>query len=294
MKMKILSKCKSFYRKLKFLSVDLEYLNLFDGETENESDVDLALLRKNCHILDKGLHVVPFEKGHGETIYKEALLLRDRLLNTDKNVDPSFDWCKGVIASYEQAQYTGCGSENIPFHNYGVVEKRQIYDFLHSRVSCRIFNAKIIDDSIWNEVIELAADAPNGCCRQTSRIYVVSDKEIIKKLKPNIGGATGFSNGIPYLLCVTADVRPYACMDRMLPYVDASLFVENLVLACRANNIFTTILNFQHASNRERECVMRCLNIPSYERVILFIAAGYADLVPGKPRRMSVNQFRKL
>lgn len=292
--MNILSKCKSFYRKMKYLSADFKYLKLFDVEAENESDVDLALLRKNCHILDKGLHVVPFEKGHGKQIYKEALLLCNRLLSTNKNTDPSFDWCRDVIASYERAQNTGYGSENVPFHSYNVVEKYKIYDFLRSRVSCRIFNGKVVDDSVWNEIIELAADAPNGCCRQTSRIYIISDKEIIEKLKPNIGGATGFSNGIPYLLCVTADVRPYACMDRMLPYIDASLFVENLVLACRVNNVFTTILNFQHASNCQREYVMRCLDIPSYERVILFIAAGYVDSVPSKPQRMSVNQFRKL
>ena len=110
----------------------------------------------------------------------------------------------------------------------------------------------------------------------------------------NIAGATGFGNGIPYLLCVTADTRPYTTIDRMLAYVDASLFTENLVLACRANNIFTTILNFQHASEQERKSVSERLNIPSYERVILFVAAGYVDFVPEKPVRMSVDKFRRL
>lgn len=294
MKMEFLFRCKSFIRKAIFLRDDYKYLNLFDKKIANDLDVDLALLRKNCHILDKGLHITPFEKGHGKQIYKETLLLFDRLLPGSKKSDPSFDWCRDVIASYERAQNTGCPSKNVPFYNYSDVEKKGIYDFIRSRVSCRNFNGKIINDSIWNEIIELAADAPNGCCRQTSRIYIIKDKEIIGKLKPKIGGATGFSNGIPYLLCVTADLRPYVSIDRMLPYIDASLFVENLVLACRANNVFTTILNFQHASNSEREYVMRCIGIPFYERVILFIAAGYADLIPDKPKRMSINQFRKL
>ena len=252
------------------------------------------MLRKNCHILDKGLHIVPFEKGHGRKIYNEALALKKILVSTPKESDLSFRWCCDVITLYEKAQNFELEGLNTSFHNYNKSEKQLIYDFFHSRVSCRNFSNAIIDDCIWNEIIEIAADAPNGCCRQTSRIYIVNDRTTISKLKYNIGGATGFSNGIPYLLCVTSDVRPYACMDRMLAYIDASLFVENLVLACRANNIFTTILNFQHASEKERNDVMGLLNIPLYERIIVFIAAGCVDFVPVKPLRMHVNEFRKL
>ncbi|WP_270610609.1 nitroreductase family protein [Bacteroides intestinalis] len=291
--MGVLYKCKYLYYRLKCLYDDWRYINLFyDGVGEN-LDVALALLRKNCHILDKGLHIIPFEKGHGKRVYNEALFLQNRLVNTNKESDLSFVWCKKIILSYEQAQNIGRVNTNNSFYNYNDIEKQWIYDFFHSRISCRNFNNKPVDDSIWNEIIELAADAPTGCCRQTSRVYVVCDEKTINSLVPNIGGATGFSK-IPYLLCVTADVRPYTCIDRMLPYIDAALFVENLVLACRANNIFTTILNFQHASKKERNHVMRCLGIPLYERVVLFIAAGYVNSVPVKPIRMSVEQFRKM
>ncbi|WP_299087870.1 nitroreductase family protein [uncultured Bacteroides sp.] len=286
-------KCKWLCCRLRCLYDDWRYINLFYDGVGKNLDVVLALLRKNCHILDKGLHIIPFEKGHGKRIYNEALFLQNRLVNTNKESDLSFAWCKKIILSYEQAQNIGRVNTNNSFYNYNDIEKQWIYDFFHSRISCRNFNNKLVDDSIWNEIIELAADAPTGCCRQTSRVYVVCDEKTIDSLVPNIGGATGFSK-IPYLLCVTADVRPYTCIDRMLPYIDAALFVENLVLACRANNIFTTILNFQHASKKERNNVMRCLSIPLYERVVLFIAAGYVNSVPVKPIRMSVEQFRKM
>ena len=292
--MNVLCNLKAFVVRLKFLYRDWKYINLFADSDKKELDVTLALLRKNCHILDKGLHIVPFDKGHGRKTYNEALALKRNLVSTPKENDLSFLWCCDIIALYEKAQKNELKELNIPFHNYNKSEKQLIYDFLHSRVSCRNFNNIIIDDCIWNEIIGIAADAPNGCCRQTSRIYVVNDRTTISKLKHNIGGATGFSNGIPYLLCVTSDVRSYACMDRMLAYIDASLFVENLVLACRANNVFTTILNFQHASEKERNNVMELLNILLYERIIVFIAAGRVDFVPVKPLRMHVNEFRKL
>ena len=288
-------KCKEACHKAKLLYSDWAFLCMFSNDKKKaEVEVCFSLLRKDCHILDKGLHTVPFEKGHGKAFYAEAVSLKKKLENTPVAVDPAFHWCKGVISTYECAQSCGTGKKSMSYHVYTEDERLVIDEFFRSRVSCRNFNAETIDDAIWNKIIEIAADAPNGCCRQTSRIYVVHEKETIAKLRVNIGGATGFSNEIPYLLCITADTRPYMCIDRTLAYIDASLFAGNLVLACRANNKFTTILNFQHASHRERKAVSACLNIPSHEQVILFIAAGHADAVPEKPTRMSVGQFRKL
>lgn len=293
--MNILKNFKEFIGKLRLLYHDWLFLKMFSNDKQRENyEVLFSLLRKDCHVLDKGLHILPFEQGHGKAIYDEAIFLRKRLVGTLCVNDPSYSWCEQVITSYEQAQSGKLGIDDISYHVYNDDERRVLYNFFHSRVSSRYFNDKNVPESIWNEIVEIAADAPNGCCRQTSRVYVVHEKEMIAKLKKNIAGATGFSNGIPYLLCVTADTRPYMCIDRILAYIDASLFTENLVLACRANNIFTTILNFQHASQKQRKTVAEYLSIPDYERVILFIAAGCVDFVPQKPVRMSINQFRKL
>lgn len=288
-------KCKEFIWQMKLLYSDWIFLRMFYNDKKNDKDeVLFSLLRKDCHILDKGLHTIPFEKGHGKQVYREAFSLKNKLVNTSFVDDPSFSWCEQVISTYECAQSNEVTNLNKSYHIYNDEDRKMIYEYLFSRVSCRNFNNDVISDSIWNSVIEIAADAPNGCCRQTSRAYIINNQNIISKLRDKIAGATSFSNGIPYLLCITADTRPYMCIDRILAYVDASLFVENLVLACRANNIFTTILNFQHASEKERKFVSECLSIPSYERIILFIAAGRVDFVPEKPVRMSVKYFRKL
>ena len=272
-----------------------KYLSIFSNNKQDaEPEVCFALLRKNCHILDKGLYTVPFEIGHGKCIYNEALSLRKKIIGTALENDPSFLWCESVINDYILAQHKSyAGKQNKSFHIYNDQEKEIIYDFLYSRVSCRNFNLSIIEDNIWNEIITIAADAPNGCCRQTTRVYIVHNEATIEKLKPSILGMTGF-NQVPYLLCITADTRPFYTSDRMFPYIDASLFVENLILACRANNIFATILNFQYASQKHKATVAEILNIPRYETTILFIAAGKVDGIPEKPSRMAVKQFRKM
>ena len=213
-------KCKGFISKVRMLYFDWSFLNMFsNNKVYVDYDTYFSLLRKNCHVLDKGLHVIPFEKGHGKRIYDEALTLKRKLENTSCINDPSFDWCKQIISTYEQAQINGIGKVNKTYHSYNDDKRQEIYKFLHSRISCRYFNNQKVDDAVWNEIVEIAADAPTGCCRQTSRVYIVSEREIIEKLKANVAGTTGFSNGIPYLLCITADTRPYMCIDRMLAYI---------------------------------------------------------------------------
>jgi len=79
----------------------------------------------------------------------------------------------------------------------------------------------------------------------------------------------------------------------MLPYIDSTLSMENFLLACSANNISTTVLNWQHATSDEMQNVKRILDIPKYERIIAFIAAGKAKTIPIQPKRINVGIMRK-
>jgi nitroreductase len=259
-----------------------------------DEDVVFALLRQNVHILDKGLHIVPFEKGHSMKIYQKCQNLKNQI--TDKTIksDPAFLWIESVIKKYEQAQQTGFViEEQIEPPVYTEKNKNDFYKIIKSRTSCRYFTNEIIADEIWNEIIDIAADAPSGCCRQTERYYIESEHNKIKKLISNIAGATGFSGNIPHLICITADTRPYDIKDRLLPYIDVSLSIQNFLLACAVNNIYGTPLNFQHATKKQIENVKQILSIPRYEKIILFIAAGKVGKLPLKPVRMDIKQIRK-
>lgn len=272
---------------------DLIYTLSFLRNYEDE-EVIFAQLRKNAHILDKGLHIVPFEKGHGTKIYEQCKDLRNKITDERIKSDPAFLWIGSVVDKYEQAQLIGVGIEDsIEQFVYSDKDKADFYRMIKSRISCRSFTDEVISDGIWDEIIDISADAPSGCCRQTERYYIENNCERIKQLVPNIAGATGFSGSIPYLICVTVDTRSYYIKDRLLPYIDTSLSIQNFLLACSINNIYGTPLNFQHAKKREIENVKKILNIPEYERVILFIAAGKAEKLPLKPKRIDIKWIRK-
>lgn len=260
----------------------------------DDEDVYFAYLRKTCHVLDKGLHTIPFEKGHSKRTYQEAQYLNNKISDSTIKKDPSYQWCSTVIENYENAQLYGCNDQNKGCLKFMNEQKLEFYKFLKSRISSRNFSTEIISDDTWDEIIEISSHAPNSCCKQTTRYYIISDVQMIATVVRHVAGATGFNNYIPYLICVTSDLRPYSVVDRFLPLIDSALSVENFVLAARANNVFTTILNWQHATAKDNKKVKQILNIPAYEQINLFIAAGYAENVPEKPSRLGIRFIRKM
>lgn len=248
-------------------------------------------LRTACHVLDKGLNTVPFEKGHGTAIYKEAKSLHENLSNVFSN-DPAFIWSSNVITAYEDAQKSGMTTlcKDAFVKEYNNDDRRYIFDFIRSRISCRNFQKQHIDEHVLEDIVKIAVDAPNGCCRQTVRYYVTQDEDKIKRLVSDVAGITCFSE-IPCLVIVTSFSIAYSLIDRNLQYLDASLSAENFVLAARAYNIFSTICNFFHANKKQIEHVRQIMTIPDKENIIMVIAMGYAQKLPQKPVRMSIDKF---
>lgn len=247
-------------------------------------------LRTLCHILDKGINSTPFERGRGTSIYKEARLLLNQI-DRFKD-DRAYIWCKNKIVEYEKLQHGN--SANIigtvePFL-YSEEERNFIFKFMKSRISCRNFSSKKIPESIFSDLIFQAVDAPNGCCRQTVRFYVTQNEDLIHKISKNISGITCFSE-VPCLVLVTSYSEAYDIIDRKLQFVDASLAVENFVLAARAYNIFTTICNVFHATKDEIHNILNLMNVGRNERLILAIAMGFPNKVPEKPIRMNNDKF---
>ncbi len=256
----------------------------------------LTKLAKCCHILDKGCHTVPFEKNHSRNIYDEAKKNLAKITNNDFIDDPCYVWCLSRIKLYEKLQSediitTPC---YIDTENYSDVDSQKYNKFIASAVSVRRFNDKEINNSIIENCIMTAQTAPSSCFRQTVRCYAIKSKEKIHQLSKNIAGLTGFSNGVPLLFCITSDIRSYDCIDRDLAYIDASLFAQNLILSLRANNIYSVFLNFQQATQYDINNVKEKLELPDYEKIIVFVASGYSNYVSEKPIRLNFNKVGKI
>ncbi len=256
-------------------------------------ELEFSRLRMFCHMLDKGMNNPKFQKGHSLAVYAQAKQFVEKLQPVFGD-DPAFLWAKNIVERFEKAQETGkVEQENVAPLEYGEQERAAFEAFVKSRISCRNFKDEKIPESVLEEIVKLAIDAPNGCCRQTVRYYVTQNEETINAVVPNVSGITNFSK-IPCLVCVAAESSFYDLVDRNLQFVDASLSAENFILAARMHNIYGTMCNFFRADEGQRELCKKALGLRDSENIVMFIAMGYASALPEKPLRRNVETFLKI
>lgn len=282
-----------FVKALRFTLRDLKYnYNHIKNHTKNTGEIKFSYLRMYCHMLDKAMNNIYFEKGHSKAVYSNAKNLSFELELQYKE-DSAYKWALEILKRFEDAQVTGC--PKLEEHNALAYTSDEITIFkkiLYSRTSCRNFKSDIIPSDIIRDIVAMAVDAPNGCCRQVVRYHITQKHETIELLKPCIAGLTNFTN-VSCLVGVSAEASVYDIIDKNLQYVDCALSVENFLLGASLYGIQGTICNFFHATNEEIFKCKQSLNIPETENIVMFIALGYPATVPEKPIRRSLNVFYK-
>ena len=256
-----------------------------------------AYLRACCHVMDKGMEVDNWEPGHGKSLYDAAIITRNQIKDVFEK-DDAFKWVNSVINEYECAQKSQhvnrnrCNETLNSDISISEEEKKAFEKILKQRTSCRNFIKKDIPQDILENMVRLAIEAPVGCCRQTVRFYIIKDPDIIEKISEHVSGMTCFST-IPCIVMVYAFSAAYVVNDRRMQYIDASLAIENFVLAATAYNLGSTICNFSSAKKKDEQEVAKILHIDNTLSPVVAIALGYPSSVPRKPTRMNISHFVK-
>ena len=121
--------------------------------------------------------------------------------------------------------------------------------------------------------IEMATRAPSVCNRQSSRVKVVTDRELIGPLLEIQGGMAGYALP-PALLVVTSDASSFLePTERNQPFVDGGLFAMCLLLALEYNGLASCPLNTMMPPSKEKQ-VRTILGLDRAERLVVFIAVG--------------------
>ena len=273
---------------------DLSTLRRFlKFQVENSDHRKFAYLRACCHVLDKGMEYEKFEPGHGHSVYETAKQLQAELSKKFAK-DKSFLWINDVISEYEKSQKSRILVRPSRVSKvYSDQDKNIIESFIKSRTSCRNYDGKMIDPNVINKIVELAIEAPIGCCRHTVRFYATQNPADIKYIQRHVSGMTCFSN-IPCIVMVYVKSSAYYMRDRKMQYIDASLAVENFVLAAHAYNLGSTICNFSSSSSKDNKAIRNLLGIPYDESPVVAITIGHPISVPRKPLRMDISEYLKI
>lgn len=251
------------------------YMNL---SLEDSIKKDILLLRKYAHIIDKGLHREDAEPGHSNSIYIELKSLVDKISQTDYADDPSYIWAKDRLHNYEILQ-NDCARfvhlrgdvPPIPPYSYDV-----LFEIIKQRRSCRDFEEKNLEVLAINKICAAADWASSSCNKQPLKIFITNNPSLAAECLKCCKGGTGFSNFIPSFWVVTANCRGYVWpTEIMLPTLDGSLGLQNMLLIAHTLGISGTILTWAQKSLQDDAKLRKLLLIPEDYIIICCAVMGY-------------------
>lgn len=147
-----------------------------------------------------------------------------------------------------------------------------------SRFSCRKFKDTPVEQDKIDKILESALVAPTAVNKQPQRIFVLTDKSKLEKIKE----CTKYTFDAPLIFVV--------CTDKEKAYkrgydgknsaeIDASIVTTHMMLQAQELGLGTTwVMAFNH------EKLMECFDIPDVLEVVALLPAGYpADDVTISP-----------
>lgn len=148
-------------------------------------------------------------------------------------------------------------------------------DFSMSRYSVRDFTEESVDVDLLKKAVRVAQKTPSVCNRQTSRVYILTDKADIERHLLLQTGNRGFGHKINKLLIVASNLNFFeGPKERNQAFVDGGMFAMSLLYALHNLQIGAITLNWAYDKNQD--CAAHELGVvPSNEKIILFIGVGH-------------------
>lgn len=169
-------------------------------------------------------------------------------------------------------------------------QEKNFKELAMERHSVRDYQESPIDLKKINEAIWLATKSPSVCNRQSSRVRVIKDPQVVEKALKIQGGFKGY-NIPPCLLLITTDSRYFIDItERNQIYVDGGLFAMSLLYALEYQGLAACSLNTMF--DLRRECDTRkLLKIKESENLIMYISVGNFKKEYKVPLSHRLNQY---
>lgn len=274
---------------------------------------NISLLRRNLHRIEKGMcHLSrrsSFAVGYIlETVEVYAELRRRRDLRARSEID----WGCQVLSSYFQLthnsdeEYTKAKSifyrcaetEQISFDERALSymnraaqeDSDRLLALLRQRKSIRHYTKAAVPEEVIYTALTAASLSPSSCNRQPYNYYILNCAEAAQEAACVSAGTAGWVEQIQCLAVVVGDCSYFPnAVNRHAIYVDSALSVMPFVLSLEAQGFSTCLINWADSRER-RDRMAKLLNLKSYQKVIVSIAIGQADLAALAPTSIKKNQ----
>lgn len=175
----------------------------------------------------------------------------------------------------------------------------ELQQAITNRRSIRRYKDLDVENEKLVQLIESALLAPSWKNQQTSRYYIVKEKDTLKKLKSYLPDFNQENSKDAPVLIVTTFVKdnvgfykegnPCDELGNGWGCYDCGLQHMNLLLKAEELGLGSLIMGL-----RDVKSIRTLLNIPDNELMMSIIAIGYPDINPDMPKRKSVEEIAKI
>jgi nitroreductase len=281
-------------------------------------DQSRFLLRRNVHMLEKGLSMRPRRTTFATEYIGETVDVLDRVRagrsEADCRLDDELKWANDVLTEYfsvasgdprieaAAAAFRGFETDVAPRSQGGPrrpyrrgdgelsdeVSIKQFIRLCEQRRSTRWFLPDPVPRDVLERAGEAAALSPSACNRQPYEFRVIEDPAAVQRIAKLPLGTKGWVHNIPTFVVVIGDLSAFFSeRDRHTIYTDSSLAIMSFVLALETMGVASCCVNWPDIAKLE-VAMARELELDDHQRPVMCLAVGYPDpagLVPYSQKR---------
>ena len=251
-----------------------------------DEDYLYAEMMTAAHILEKNIYV--FEYPHFQRLEVLTKILNSWDAKFDKE-NRGYMWAKEILERNKAMVNEKLSYPSNP--NLLSNTSTNFWEIIKSRRSVRKWKKKEVPQTLIERIIEAGRWAPSSCNRQTIKCLVIrneNDREYLGKI---IIGGEGFLHNSPVHILILEDIRSYHLpFQRHMPYIDAGVAIENMLLVTHAEGLGACILNGSITPKNEKAVRAR-FKIADYYLPIALIAIGFPNHSPYPPPRKDLHDF---
>ncbi|MCJ1694916.1 nitroreductase family protein [Rathayibacter caricis] len=260
------------------------------------------LLRRNIHMLEKGLTMRPRRETYALAYVEETVrLFRQILAASDPIISREVEnWAREVLdryfeatlgssapeiergrASYEAFLWESEGDKlsgpHAPHVDEVPVDIDSITALAMRRKSVRWFKPDKVEREKIDRAMLVAAEAPSACNRQPFTFRIFDDPEMVAAVTKIPMGTAGYGHNLPSVAVIVGDQSAFIDeRDRHLIYIDGCLAAMSFILGLESQGIASVCINWPDIASRDKK-MSDLLHLEPHERVVMLVGYGYAD-----------------
>ncbi|WP_157967375.1 nitroreductase family protein [Paraliobacillus zengyii] len=259
-----------------------------------------AQITAKYHVIEKGLSMPEPRVGFGKDKVNLLISLIERYIDSGYSIETTqiqasiqvlqkyFDFNQSIKDDYilsleNKAQslikaniVDGQVGGTVLINKEDLLAKTQgdFKEFAYSRYSVRNFSDESVNLDILLDSIKIAQKTPSVCNRQSSRVYIIKDKEKVKETLSFQNGNRGFGHLIDKVLIVTSDLNAFkGLIERNQSFVDGGMFSMSLLYALHYQGLGACALNWSVGKEKDDK-LRKALGIKDSENIMMMIGVG--------------------